>query len=585
MSKQQEKEQKSDVNSDFLDHTRPPSTTYDCSLLLCYRGSKCSQVDNSLFSHTHTQHKLRYAPHTSCMLGRSNARATGTLLSNVLSLLLSSALLLIHYLPKDNHSQTATLNITFIITGSNFLCILCSLLSMIYCEQKTLEEVVTTASESKVRVTPEQKTPEKGHLQTKSKLRVVKSLRTITVENIETQHKNHSQKHAELVLKNQVERRRSVQARVEIKKRALQSKAVRACKFFAGLDENALTKIIDAMGYSAVDAGVIICKQGEPANALFLILSGACNIIIDNKIVGTVQDADLIGERALFPNNMGDTIRTATVQSSKTTTLLELSKTSLDKLILSGALAKKTMYKLRAIAKSRVKQDKHRKRKQQGSGAAKAESNEKMFDDFRMLLGKNVFTSTEHYGKVMKKIDQKNQGTLSKKNFETILTGFTNKNESAMIKFADNHCQEYSKELMQECTQVSWLAVKMGSHQLMGTQEVEHEVLEKWLNLRSYWAPPSDDEEEEEENEEEKEKEKDNVAALSVNTAAEELLPVESVGGKWVERTDELGRTYYENLETSVVQWNKPDDSEKKRQNEIIEKKLNLLGSIAIARK
>ena len=119
----------------------------------------------------------------------------------------------------------------------------------------------------------------------------------------------------------------------------------------------------------------------------------------------------------------------------------------------------------------------------------------------------------------------------------------------------------------------------------MGTQEVEHEVLEKWLNLRSYWAPPSDDEEEEEENEEEKEKEKDNVAALSVNTAAEELLPVESVGGKWVERTDELGRTYYENLETSVVQWNKPDDSEKKRQNEIIEKKLNLLGSIAIARK
>ena len=192
---------------------------------------------------------------------------------------------------------------------------------MIYCEQKTPEPHVvttTTASESKVRVTPEQKTLEKGHSQTKpSKLRVTKSIRTITVENIEAQHQNHSQLHAELVLKNQVERRRSVQARVEIKKRALQSKAVHACKFFAGLDENALAKIINAMGYSAVDAGVIICKQGEPANAMFLILSGACNIIIDNKIVGTVQDADLIGERALFPNNMGDTIRTATVQISK----------------------------------------------------------------------------------------------------------------------------------------------------------------------------------------------------------------------------------------------------------------------------
>lgn len=325
------------------------------------------------------------------------------------------------------------------------------------------------------------------------KLRGLKSVRTLTVENIEADHSKHIQRHAEGVLKNQVKRRKSVQQRVQKKQKSLQSKAVHKCKFFRGLDENCITKIVDAMGYVTVECGAIICKQGEPADALFLILSGACEIIIDKKIVGTVKDADIIGERALFPNSMGDTIRTATVKSSKTTTLLELSKESLDGLISTGALAKKTIFKLGAMAKDRVKQDKIRARKQQ-TGQEAAESEEKMFDEFRLLLGKSIFTSTEHFGKVMEQIDQEHQGILSKKHFEAILKSFTSKNEVSMTKFANNHGREFSVQLMQECIQASWLAAKMGSS--TEDETIEHEVLQKWLHLHSYWEVDSDDEDE-----------------------------------------------------------------------------------------
>jgi CRP-like cAMP-binding protein len=60
-----------------------------------------------------------------------------------------------------------------------------------------------------------------------------------------------------------------------------------------------------------VDAGEVICCQGDDADRFYLIEGGAADVIGDGRLIRTLDSGDGFGEIAL----LGDTPRTATVRA------------------------------------------------------------------------------------------------------------------------------------------------------------------------------------------------------------------------------------------------------------------------------
>ena len=91
------------------------------------------------------------------------------------------------------------------------------------------------------------------------------------------------------------------------------------------------------------------------ADKFYLILSGQCEVFINGKSVAKLNDLDVLGESALFPNTNGQAVRGATVTVvTPNTQLLWLSRQQFEDLVASGTLNEDCTLKLKAVAEERL---------------------------------------------------------------------------------------------------------------------------------------------------------------------------------------------------------------------------------------
>ena len=131
------------------------------------------------------------------------------------------------------------------------------------------------------------------------------------------------------------------------------------CKIFEDLDEETRNKVVDKMELEMYDSGVDICKQGDEAHLLYLIIVGSCQVFVNKEKVAVLNELSVFGESALFGID-GVAKRGGTVTAVNDVQLLSLTKANFDYLVESGALNENCTKKLNQMMAEHVKEDKER---------------------------------------------------------------------------------------------------------------------------------------------------------------------------------------------------------------------------------
>ena len=187
-----------------------------------------------------------------------------------------------------------------------------------------------------------------------------------TVNDIETQHQMHRNLAVQRIKKRQSLHQDSILVRVAARKKIKHSKALSKSKYFSSLNATSISKIIDAMDIVVFDQydNSDICRQGDTAEKFYVIVSGACQVLIDGQPIAVLNDLDIFGENALFTGANGRSIRSATVTKmvGKDLQLLALTRGKFNALLASGTFTDGCMATLKQVADIRKKPNRPKKR-------------------------------------------------------------------------------------------------------------------------------------------------------------------------------------------------------------------------------
>jgi len=205
-------------------------------------------------------------------------------------------------------------------------------------------------------------------------------------------------------------------------------------------------------------------------------MSGACQVLINNEIVATLNELQVFGEGALFTNTVGSVaMRGATVETVRgggDVQLLRLSKEKFDTLLASGTLTRECVQKIEMVAKERELENRLKGNVDGGEGAVEGEGEADGDDDaanrrVRVLVIK-ALKSKQTLRTFMKRADKLNSGRVQKKHVLKLLSGVEKKCGVVIDGEA------------------VWLSmIGIGRVNGMVKEEsdggVEHEVLEEWV--------------------------------------------------------------------------------------------------------
>ena len=133
-------------------------------------------------------------------------------------------------------------------------------------------------------------------------------------------------------------------ARAKVKK----ANALQKCEVFASLDAKSISKIVDNMDYREIEG--VICKKGDPAKELFVVVHGKCEVTIEGQHVDTMHELAVFGESAIFEENAR---RNATVTGNIKALVMSRSKWNM--LLKSEVLSLACMNAMKAVRDKRSK--------------------------------------------------------------------------------------------------------------------------------------------------------------------------------------------------------------------------------------
>jgi CRP-like cAMP-binding protein len=88
--------------------------------------------------------------------------------------------------------------------------------------------------------------------------------------------------------------------------------SLRRSPLFESLSKDELEYLAKATEDLEVEAGKVLCREGEPAMEFFVIIDGSVEVTRDGRTLSRLGDGDFFGEIALFE----DMPRTATVTAT-----------------------------------------------------------------------------------------------------------------------------------------------------------------------------------------------------------------------------------------------------------------------------
>jgi len=99
---------------------------------------------------------------------------------------------------------------------------------------------------------------------------------------------------------------------------------------FSDLPTSTLRKVLTICSKVALADGQVLCKKGDPSNAMYILLTGKLAVKIrDDTPVAMIEPVNSIGEMGVFTGEP----RSATVQAVKTSALLLLKSSEMNALI------------------------------------------------------------------------------------------------------------------------------------------------------------------------------------------------------------------------------------------------------------
>jgi hypothetical protein len=147
-----------------------------------------------------------------------------------------------------------------------------------------------------------------------------------------------------------------LRARLAARAKVKQTRALEKCAPFASLDAESISTIVDAMEFAEVSGGdPPICREGAPAETLFVIVKGTCTVTIRGQEVARLEELAVFGESSLFGGESAK--RNATVVAADgagSVKLLQLPRGKWERLVSSGVLSKACVAALRIVQEGRA---------------------------------------------------------------------------------------------------------------------------------------------------------------------------------------------------------------------------------------
>ena len=142
-----------------------------------------------------------------------------------------------------------------------------------------------------------------------------------------------------MALKKVAEGRRQQNA---LMKEAMHVDALEKCSVFASLTKMKRETIVEAMALQVFEKDQVLCTQGEAAEAMYLVMSGTCEVVVAGQTVGTLEKLEVFGESALLGGARNATVRAVTGRV-EVLVLLQKDLIMLDQACVAGieALARK----------------------------------------------------------------------------------------------------------------------------------------------------------------------------------------------------------------------------------------------------